>query len=68
MNSFAPVSQRRYVSVTDSANGQEIARIENGYKVAICGAPIKGWFHISFSDPNDVDHELTGWVRAEFVH
>ncbi len=59
------ISRGRYVPVSDGVNGHEIFRIENGSKVDVCGAPVKGWFYINFSDDND--HDFTGWVRAEFV-
>jgi hypothetical protein len=55
------ISHRRYVPVSDKVNGREIFRIENGSKVSVCGAPVKGWRHISFGE------DSTGWVRAEFV-
>ena len=61
-NTVEPVvSHGRYVPVRDRVNGHEIFRIENGSKVAVCGAPVKGWYHISFGE------DSTGWVRAEFV-
>jgi hypothetical protein len=71
-NDAEPVfaSHGRYVPVSDRINGREIFRIENGSKVSVCGAPIKGWYRVGFGvgDTSDDLHEFTGWVRAEFVH
>jgi hypothetical protein len=68
-----PVFTRRdsYVPASDQINGRNIFQIENGSKVSVCGAPVRGWRHISFiwvSNNGKDSREYTGWVRREFIH